>query len=156
MPEPQVDIYAEFYELVDALTAAGIPFAVCGGLAVAIHGYTRFTHHIDILILPEDEQRVRTVAAQRQYLFDGGRMPAGDTSPSDWELTRVSKIIGTELLTLDLLLVGPSIQSVWDSRIAVEAHGRTIPVVSREGLKRLKLIAGRKKDLLDIEQLGLE
>ena len=35
-------------------------------------------------------------------------------------------------------------------------NGRQIPVVSREGLKRLKLMAGRKQDLLDLEQLGLE
>ena len=56
-------------------------------------------------------------------------------------------------LALDLLLVGPSIQTVWDSRGTAAFNGRQIPVVSREGLRQLKLIAGRKQDLLDLEKL---
>ena len=35
-----IDLYTEFYALTDALSAAKVPYAVCGGVAVAIHGYT--------------------------------------------------------------------------------------------------------------------
>ena len=156
MPDPGIDLYTEFYALTDALSAANVPYAVCGGVAVAIHGYTRFTRDIDLLILPEDERRALDVAAQRQFLFEGGRLPMGQGAVSDWEIVRVSKVVGRDLLALDLLLVGPSIQSVWDSRGTAEFNGRRIPVVSREGLRQLKLIAGRKQDRLDLEQLGLE
>ena len=156
MSEPGIDLYAEFYGLTDALTVAKIPFAVCGGVAVAIHGYTRFTRDIDLLILPEDELRARAVATSLQFVFEGGRMPVGKGGVTDWEIVRVSKVIGNDLLMLDLLVVGPQIQSVWDSRGWAEFNGRKIPVVSREGLRTLKLIAGRKQDLLDLEQLGLD
>lgn len=156
MSDPGIDLYTEFYALTDALSAANVPFAVCGGVAVAIHGYPRFTRDIDLLIRPEDEQLALDVAAQRQFLFEGGRLPMGQGVACDWEIVRVSKIVGRDLLALDLLLVGPSIQSVWDSRGTASFNGRHIPVVSREGLKQLKLIAGRKQDLLDLEQLGLE
>ncbi len=151
-----IDLYTEFYALTDALSAANVPYAVCGGVAVAIHGYARFTRDIDLLIRPEDEQRALAVAAQRQFLFEGGRLPMGQGTVSDWEIVHVSKVVGRDLLALDLLLVGPSIQSVWDSRGTAAFNGRQIPVVSREGLRQLKLIAGRKQDLLDLEQLGLE
>jgi hypothetical protein len=154
--ESGIDFYTEFYELTDALTAAGIPYAVCGGVAVAIHGYPRFTRDIDLLVRPEDEQQVLNVAAQRGFIFDAGRMPMGQGDVADWEIVRVSKVVGHDLLSLDLLMVGPDLQSVWDSRGVSAFNGRQIPVVSREGVKTLKLIAGRKQDLLDIEQLGLD
>lgn len=155
MSGPGIDLYTEFYGLTDALTAAQVPFAVCGGVAVAIHGYPRFTRDIDLLILPEDEQRARAVATSLRYVFEEGRLSVGEGDITHWEIARVSKIIGSDLLMLDLLLVGPQIQSVWDSRGWAEFNGRKIPVVSREGLRTLKLIAGRKQDLLDLEQLGL-
>lgn len=155
MAEDRVDLYDEFYALTDALSAANIPYAVCGGVAVSIHGYTRFTKDIDFLILPADERRALGVAAQRQFVLEGGRLPMGEGEVCDWEIVRVSKVVGRDLLTLDLLLVGPSIQNVWDSREIRVFNGRQIGVVSRVGLKRLKLIAGRKQDLLDLEQLGL-
>ena len=150
-----IDLYTEFYGLTDALAAAQVPFAVCGGVAVAIHGSPRFTRDIDLLILPEDEERTRAVATSLQYVFEGGRLPVGEGGITNWEIARVSKVIGSDLLMLDLLVVGPQIQSVWDSRGWAEFNGRKIPVVSREGLRTLKLIAGRKQDLLDLEQLGL-
>ncbi len=156
MPDPGIDFYTEFYALTDALSAANVPYAVCGGVAVAIHGYPRFTRDIELLILPEDERRALDVAAQRQFVFEGGRLPMGQGIQSDWEIVRVSKVSGRDRLPLDFLLVGPSIQTVWDSRGIAVFHERQIPVVSREGLKHLKLIAGRKQDLLDLEQLGLE
>jgi hypothetical protein len=151
-----IDLYTEFYALTDALTAAGIPFAVCGGIAVAIFGFPRFTRDIDLLILPADEGRVLDVASKLGFTFESARMPMGSADIGNWDIVRVSKIAGEDFLTLDLLLVGSAIQSVWDNRGMSDFNGRRIPVVSREGLKQLKLMAGRKQDLLDIEQLGLD
>jgi hypothetical protein len=156
MSPPEIDLYTEFFGLTDALTKAEILFAVCGGVAVAIHGYPRFTRDIDLLTQRSDEQRVREIAARLGFILDGGRMPVGDNPASAWEIARVSKVIGNDILALDLLLVGPDIQSVWESRLVAEFNGRMISVVSREGLRTLKRISGRKQDLIDLEQLGLE
>ena len=65
-------------------------------------------------------------------------------------------MIGKDVLALNLLLVGTDIQTVWESRLVAEFNGRMISVVAREGLRTLKLISGRKQDLLDLEQLGLD
>lgn len=155
MTDSGIDLYTEFYALSDALTAENVPYAVCGGIAVAIHGYPRFTSDIDLLILASDANRVLEIVESRGYNLYAGRMPMGDGIGSDWEIVRVSKVAGDDLLPLDLLLVGPQIQQVWDTRIMSLVNGRNIPIVSREGLKQLKLLAGRKQDLLDLEQLGL-
>lgn len=155
MPDSSIDLYQELLLLTNAVTQAGIPYALCGGLAVAIYGYPRFTQDIDLLLLPEDEQRLVDVAHGLGYTLTGGRTPVSDGGVTDWEIARVSKVVGSEILVLDMLLVGPSIQSVWDTRERIGWQGRQLAIVSRFGLQRLKQIAGRRQDLLDLEQLGL-
>ncbi len=150
-----MDLYDEFYSLIEAFDAAAIPYAVCGGIAVAIYGYPRFTEDIDLLIHPSDEQRALQVAAARQFTLEGGRLPMGEGEDSKWEIVRVSKVVGRELLTLDLMLVAEEVQLAWDDRAVVDYAGKQISVVSRPGLKLLKQLAGRRKDQLDLEQLGL-
>lgn len=56
-------------------------------------------------------------------------------------------------MTVDLILVTPGLQSVWDDRLLVEWEGRRVPVVSRRGLIKMKRLAGRPQDLADIEAL---
>jgi hypothetical protein len=45
-----MDLIAEFGALIDVLNREGIEYAVCGEIAVSIHGYVRATTDIDILI----------------------------------------------------------------------------------------------------------
>jgi hypothetical protein len=150
-----MDLFDEFFSLIAAFEAAAVPYAVCGGIAVAIHGFARFTEDIDLLIHPSDEQRALQVAASRQFTMEGGRLPMGDGTNSKWETVRVSKIVGRSLLTLDLMLAADEVQLAWNDRAMVEYSGQRVSVVSRPGLKLLKQLAGRRKDLLDLEQLGL-
>lgn len=42
-----MEIIQELYAVVDAFTQRGVAYAVCGGLAVAIHGRPRMTIDID-------------------------------------------------------------------------------------------------------------
>jgi hypothetical protein len=44
-----LDLYDEFASLIGALEAAGADYAVCGGLAMAIHGFPRAT-----IVAPRD------------------------------------------------------------------------------------------------------
>ncbi len=150
-----MDLYEELYALTTGFDAASIPYAVCGGMAVAIHGHPRFTQDIDLLIHPADEQRALAVAANNKFTLEGGRLPMGDGEKSKWEIVRVSKVVGRQILTLDLMLVAEEVQLAWDDRAIVEFSGHRLSVVSRSGLKLLKQLAGRRKDLDDLEQLGL-
>jgi len=49
-----LDLVEEFRSIVAALEAADVEFAVCGGLAVAIHAHPRATLDVDLL-LPRDQ-----------------------------------------------------------------------------------------------------
>ena len=71
------------------------------------------------------------------------------------EIRRVSKTDGETgfVLSLDMLLVTPQIQQIWDARVRADWEGGKLSVVSREGLIALKKLSGRPQDLADISAL---
>lgn len=139
----------EFRSITEALNEADIDYAVCGGWAMAIHGLPRATMDIDLLILANDLDRVLNIVKDLGYDVKG--LPLH----FDIEIRRVSKISGEfkQLITLDLLLVTDAIKDVWDMRHRLPWEEGTASVVSRDGLIKMKLLAGRKQDLADIEKL---
>jgi hypothetical protein len=142
-------LLSEFKAITTALNEAGIEYAVCGGWAMAIHGLPRATMDIDLLILVEDFERVLRVA--RSNAFDIEGLPLH----FDIEIRRISKVdIDTkELITLDLLLIQGEYQEIWDGRQKIRWREGETSVVSREGLIKMKSLAGRPQDLVDIEKL---
>jgi len=48
------------------------------------------------------------------------------------------------------------LDDVWESRIVFDWKDRRIKVVSIDGLASMKRLSGRERDLLDLEELGLE
>ena len=57
--EPIVfSIHAELQALTARLHAENIPYALCGALALAVHGYLRATLDIDLLALLESGERI--------------------------------------------------------------------------------------------------
>ena len=142
----------ELLHLRDALEANELEYAVCGGIALGIHGFPRFTVDIDILIRPENADRAQDVAYQLGFLIKSRPM---SFSRGATEIRRVVKIDPTdgEDLILDFLLVTPAIEDVWSSRLSLPWRGGQIVVVSREGLIKLKLLRSSDQDLLDVKNL---
>lgn len=150
-----MDLYQELIDLISALDARQLDYALCGGIAVAIHGYPRFTKDIDLLVRHEDLDDCLNVARSRGFLVDGGLLRFDAGTPREQEIYRISKVEGEELLTLDLILAGPGLMEVWQGRRRVELRNRSIQVVSLEGLEAMKRAAGRDQDMLDMKKLGL-
>ena len=59
-----MDIYIEFTELLKSLNARKASYAVCGGFAVAFHGYVRATKDIDLLVQLNDLDSVLAIAKE--------------------------------------------------------------------------------------------
>ncbi len=73
------------------------------------------------------------------------------------EIRRVSKIDDDgEVLSLDLLLVTPQVIDVWETREKLVWENQDLWIVSRTGLIKMKQLAGRAKDLIDIDRLQNE
>ena len=150
-----MDLYEQFAGLIDELASRRIDYAVIGGIAVAIHGYARFTKDIDLLVRPEDLDSVREAARARGFTIEAGFIPFGVGTAHAHECFRISRIEGRQVLSLDLMIVNAEFEDVWRERRLIPMEGRSVQVVSADGLKKMKLWAGRDQDLLDLKKLGL-
>ncbi len=142
----------EFKSITMALNDAGIDYAVCGGWAMAIHGLPRATIDIDLLVLAHNVEKAFSVARANGYDVEG--LPLSFDRGA-FELRRISKVDKDrrELVTVDFLLVTEAFEDVWETREDVDSQFGNISVVSRDGLIKMKLLAGREQDLLDIKKL---
>ena len=144
----------ELSQLVSALDEYGIEYAVCGGLALTIHGFPRATFDLDILIQAESLGKAFKIAAEKGYDIRGLDITFEKRAV---EIRRVSKIDDDgEVISLDFLLVTPQVEDVWQTREKLIWQNRDLSIVSRQGLIKMKKLAGRHKDLIDIDRLENE
>ena len=121
---------------------------------MTIHGFARARYGIDILIRAESLEKAYEIAAQYGYDIRGLDMSFKESAV---EIRRVSKIDADgEVLPLKFLLVTPQIEEVWETREKLIWQNKSLWIVSRTGLIKMKRLAGRPQDLVDIERLENE
>ncbi|MBI2162308.1 MAG: nucleotidyltransferase family protein [Candidatus Rokubacteria bacterium] len=149
-----LDLYAELRRIVEALDAAGIAYALAGGLAVSIHTTPRATEDIDILIARADLDPVV------RALQPAGFRPAGrpmQVAAGRLEIQRLTKINGADLLPLDLLMPNePALAALLPDRTSLTLEGHPVWVVGLGALRTLKRLRGSALDRADLEALGPE
>ncbi len=150
-----MDIYEEFRSLLKILNAKDAQYAVCGGFAVAFHGYVRATKDIDLLIPESIIDEIVAIATESGFDANEGFVRFLNGPGRETRIKRLNKFVGTDFLTLDLILVNSETEEAWKSRLIVQLPDQQIQVVSREGLATMKKLAGRTQDILDLEKLGL-
>jgi predicted nucleotidyltransferase len=153
-----------FEEFLADLDRAGVRFVVVGGLAVVIQGYARLTADVD-LVIDLDAANVRcTIDA----LLARGLRPvlpvnaadfADEAIRRDWIETKNLEVFSMRdprnpLLVVDLFAREPiPFEELWSRADTVAIGGRTIRVASIEHLIRMKRLAGRAQDAIDIQRL---
>jgi hypothetical protein len=142
----------EFIGITEGLNARGIDYAVCGGWAMAIHGFLRATIDIDLIIVSEDLEAV--IKTARSLGFDIEGLPL-NFDEGETLIRRISKIdqATNELITLDLILATEKYAEVWKDRRLVKWNAGEYRVASVAGMIVMKEAAGRPKDLIDLEYL---
>jgi hypothetical protein len=154
MADDAYKLLTELKTVTRALNENSIEYAVCGGLALSIHGFSRATFDLDVLI--REESLENAFATVRTFGYDIHGLDISFKERTV-EIRRVSKIDDEgEVLSLDFLLVTPFVEDVWATRESIEWEGDSIVVVSRDGLVKMKRQAGRHKDLIDIDWIENE
>lgn len=148
-----MNLVDELYAVAAALATAGVPYAVCGGVAVTAHGAPRMTKDIDVLVGRDDVARVLEVVRPLGYAFPALPMVFEEGTPRERHVQRVSKLAGKQHLLLDLLIAEGVLAGALDDRIDVATDQGVVSFVSRTTLLRMKRLAGRTQDLADIEKL---
>ena len=147
-----LDLYDELSALVSALHGDCVQYALCGGLALAVHGVTRATVDIDILIPEEWLAAASSVARGLGYTIEAAPMRFAGGAV---EIRRMSKADpdSGEMLMLDFRLVTQGLAHIWETREEVAWERGSLWVVSRAGLVELKKLRGSGQDRDDITRL---
>ncbi len=153
MTEPAFD------QLLRRLSEADVEFILIGGLAINAWGVVRGTKDVDIVVAsdPGNLERIAEVA-----VAIGGQVHTGESFLSTpfsiaAHLANGDRVaIETELGLLDVVqgLPGvPSYNELRASAIETEILGVNVHVCSIDALKRMKRVAGRPRDSVDLEDL---
>ena len=148
-----MNLVDELHAIAAALTAAGISYAVCGGIAVTIHGATRTTKDIDVLLEREDVPRALEAVRPLGYLYAALPMTFDAGTPRERHIQRVSKLEAGQQLVLDLLIAEAAFDGLLSDRVEIALPQGVLSVVPRHVLLQMKRLAGRPQDQADIEKL---
>jgi len=149
------------------LNAAGVRYLVAGGLAVAAHGYLRFTADLDVVIALEPTNVLNAFAALARLGYRPLVPITAEQFADPEQRKRWIDEKGMQVLNLhserfrttpiDLFVTEPFDFS-GEFAIAMEAEiapGLALRFVSIDTLITMKEQAGRLKDLDDIEHLRI-
>lgn len=143
-----------------------IDYLVIGGLAVNFHGVPRMTYDIDLIILLEPDNIRRLVAKLTKW----GYKPKVPVNPQDLadELKRNSWIQDKGMKAfnfysenlpvgeIDIVMDFPiPYKTLKERAVGIQIQEVRIPVISIHDLIELKIHAGRKQDLSDVEYLKI-
>jgi predicted nucleotidyltransferase len=158
----ELDYKAIFRELNDL----GIDYLVVGGLAVNLFGVPRLTYDIDLMILLEPDNIRKLITRLTKWGYKP-KIPADpmdfadDSKRHSWICEKGMKAFNffSENLPvgeIDIVIDSPiPYKALKERAVTIQLEEVGIPVVSIHDLVELKLRAGRKQDLSDIEYLKL-
>ena len=150
-----MDLVDEFRALLEGLERGGVDYAVCGGLAFAIHARPRATIDVDLLLPIEEVEGAKRVAREQGYEIEAGPLVIRKDVIEIHRLSKPDPETG-DLLSLDLLVVTPALAAVWEGRERISWEHGIVPVVSRAGLVTMKRLRASGQDLDDIRVLEAE
>lgn len=142
----------DFRDFLRLLNDHDVEYLVVGGHAVSFHGYPRFTHDIDIVLLPHKENAQRLVRALEEFGFTNVGL-----GPEDF-LKDTTVVLGRAPYEIDIMtyIKGVELEAAWQHR----AQGMldTVPVyfIGKCELLANKRAVGRPEDLADVARLSKE
>jgi len=121
-----------------------------GAVALAYHGFPRFTGDLDILIRSSPQNAERVKYALKAFGFESSGLSAADLS-EDYKVIQ----LGIAPTRIDLLtsITGVPFDEAWGDRVQAELEGVRVNFAGRETLIRNKSRVGRTKDKADLEAL---
>jgi len=156
----------DYQTIFKELNELGIDYLVVEGLAVNFHGIPRMTYDIDLMILLQPENIIKLIAKFTQWGYRA-KIPVDPWDLADeakrnlWIQDKGMKALNfysesSPIGEIDIVFDSPIPYDKLKNRaIMVELQVEKIPTISIHDLIELKLRAGRKQDLSDVEHLRM-
>ena len=147
--EPLAPLLAALGDLVAWLHAAHVPGVIIGGVAASLLGRPRVTRDVDALVLLEEAEWVRFLAAGEQFGFTPRR-------PDAIEFAREARVLLVQHvpsgIDVDVVFGAlPFEEEAVAKAVWVNVAGVRLPLPTPEDLIIMKAVAHRPRDLGDIE-----
>jgi hypothetical protein len=139
-------------DLLDELTRTEARFLVVGGHALAVHGVSRATVDLDVLVEPTADNAARVVLALQRF---GAPLQSHGVTEVDFARPGAIYQIGLPPNRIDVLteLSGVTFEQAWSDRVLSKVDGVEVPFLGLATLRENKRASGRTKDLADLELL---
>lgn len=152
MPETRVDdaLSEALVALAHWLSAARVPYALIGGLAVALQAAPRFTKDIDLVVWTDDARWPELVASAEPFSITPRRADVLAFA----QRTRVLLLAHSSGVPLDVSCGAlPFEQELVERAERFDLGSVVVPVATPAHLLVMKAIANRPRDRADIESL---
>lgn len=148
------DIFnTDFRDFIKSLNGTNVSYLLIGGYSVILHGYSRTTGDMDILVEKTEENYHRLLKA---FMLFG--MPVFDMTLEKFMNSSEQDVFtfGRQPVAIDIMtqVKGASFEALKRNAITVEIEGLSIQTISLKSLLELKAASGRSKDQDDIEHLS--
>ena len=148
-----VNIFHEdFRDFLNALNEAEVRYLLVGGYSVVLHGYSRTTGDMDLWVERSAENYQKLKIAFQKF-----GMPVFDMTEENFLSHPIWDVFtfGTPPVAIDIMvkLEGLSFDAAFKNAIIFEDDDLRIRTISRIDLIMTKKIAGRAKDINDLENL---
>lgn len=141
-----LDLYEETLAIAKALQAERIPFAIIGGIGVSLHGLTRATEDIDLLVRAKDWPAIMSALGPVGFLDLSGPMHMKNVT-----IHRLVKIDGEDVLVCDFVESNGETEPALIAPALFPVSGVDLPVAPLPIIRILKQARMSDKDRIDIE-----
>jgi hypothetical protein len=141
----------DFREFFFMLNKHGVDYLLIGGYTVALYGYPRTTGDLDIWLRNSEDNRVKLIKACNEF-----GLPSGDLSKENFADNNIEVFtFGRPPVSIELLIriKGFEFDAAYANSIIMSPDGFPVRVVSYPDLVKMKINAGRPKDLDDLDNI---
>jgi predicted nucleotidyltransferase len=141
---------SDFRDLLRLLAEHEVRYLIVGGYAAMRYSQPRLTKDLDIWIDPSTGNSERLMR-----VFSSFGMPLVDVTPEDFSRKGLQYMVGRSPVLFDFLtsLPGLDFPACWDARATDNEEGFPIHYLGLDDLITAKKTAGRRQDLMDLEEI---
>ncbi|MDI9319411.1 MAG: hypothetical protein QM530_02955 [Phycisphaerales bacterium] len=142
----------DFIDFLNALNIAEVKYVLVGGYSVIIHGYSRTTGDLDILV-----ERTKENYKKIEKAFSIFRMPLFDMTEDNFLYNNEMDVytFGRQPVAIDIMnkIKGATFEELFAASNIHNVDGVNVRLIHLNNLIQTKKVAGRHKDLDDIQNL---
>jgi hypothetical protein len=148
-----MEVQQDFKELLELFNKHRVEYMIVGGYALAFHGAPRYTGDMDIYIKPDSQNGERITAALKDFGF-------GEVGLSVEDFIYPEKVIqlGVPPVRIDIItsITGVTWDEASPGKLRASYGDTEVNIIGREQFIANKKATGRKRDIADLDSLGIE